>query len=87
MDGHIGQHLLVVAWGPLSTFLRGMKFGCLIVGGVCGGNDAQLLDGVPENVIVSIVVRVPHMAFRLCALDALAILSVSLGFNMPPLLP
>jgi hypothetical protein len=39
-----------------------VKFGRLIVGGILGGDDAQLLGGVPKNVVWQGSVRcVSHM--------------------------
>jgi hypothetical protein len=64
-----------------------MKFGYLDDGGLRGGDVVQLLSGVLENVIMSALAQVPHVAFRSCARAPLAILLVSLGFDVMTLLP
>jgi hypothetical protein len=43
LGGNVGQHLLVIARGRV-------KLGCLIAGGVLGGDTAQLLGGVPQGI-------------------------------------
>jgi hypothetical protein len=38
-------------------------FGCLIAGGIRGGDAVHLLGGVPENVVVLALAPVPRAAF------------------------
>jgi hypothetical protein len=86
-DGHIKRHLLVAAWGCLPVSLGGIKFGGLHASGIRGGNAAQLLDGVPKNVVVSTVARVPCVAFGSRTSAPLVIPSMRLEFNALALLP
>jgi hypothetical protein len=58
-----------------------MKFDRLAASGVLGGDVAQLLGGVLENIVVFTLAWVPSMMFGLCARIPLGSLSVSLGFN------
>jgi hypothetical protein len=51
LDDVARRCLLVAAWGRLPASWVRAKFGRLIAGGVLGGDAAQLLGGVPENVI------------------------------------
>jgi hypothetical protein len=60
-----------------------MKFDRIAAGGVLGGDVAQLLGGVPENIIVFTLAWVPSTTFGLCARIPLGSLSVSLGFDAP----
>jgi hypothetical protein len=68
MDGNMERCLLVAAWGRLPTAWGMAKFVHLIDGGVLGGDVAQLLGGVPENVAccldVRLLVCLVHAAFE-----------------------
>jgi hypothetical protein len=64
-----------------------MKFNHLVAGGIWGGDAVQNLSGVPKSVVVSAMAWVLHTAFGSRTRAPLAILSVSLGFNVPALLP
>jgi hypothetical protein len=64
-----------------------MKFSHLVVGGILGGYAAQLLGGVPKNVVVFTLVWVLHVVFRSHTRIPLVSLSVSLGFDAPDPLP
>jgi hypothetical protein len=43
------------------------KLGCLAAGGILGGDADQFLGGVPKNVIVFALARVPCAVFKLHA--------------------
>jgi hypothetical protein len=64
-----------------------MKFGCLVAGGVRGGDAMQLLDGVPKNITESALASVSRVVFGSRACAPMAILSVSLVFNAAALMP
>jgi hypothetical protein len=64
-----------------------MKFGCLTAGGVLGGDAVQLLSGVPKNITVFALARVPRAVFRSPACIPLASLSTSLGLGALAQLP
>jgi hypothetical protein len=51
LDGDVGRCLLTTAQGRLPAAWGSMKFDHLIASGVLGGDAAQLLSGVPENVV------------------------------------
>jgi hypothetical protein len=63
VDGDVGQHILAIAWGRLPASLGMTKFSRLVAGGVLGGDTAQLLNGVPENVDVFALTWVSRAAF------------------------
>jgi hypothetical protein len=50
--GDVEQCLLATAWGHLPASLGRKMFGHLIAGGILGGDTAQLLGGVPKNIVV-----------------------------------
>jgi hypothetical protein len=52
VDGDVGWLLLAAARGCLPASWDEMKLGHLIVGGVRGGDAAQLLSGVPKKVVM-----------------------------------
>jgi hypothetical protein len=63
MDHNVGWRLPVTAWCHLLAPWGKTKFGRLAVGDVLGGDTAQLLGGVPENVTVFPLARFPYSAF------------------------
>jgi hypothetical protein len=50
MDGDVEWHLLAAARGHRPAAWGRAMFGCLIVGGVLGGDAVQVIGGVPKNV-------------------------------------
>jgi hypothetical protein len=51
LDSDVEWRLLTAAWGCLPASCRMTKFGRITTGGILGGDTAQLLGGVHENVI------------------------------------
>jgi hypothetical protein len=49
----IRRCLIVMAWGRLPAHLCEAVYGCLIVGGVLGGDATRLLEHAPEEVALS----------------------------------
>jgi hypothetical protein len=84
VDGNIRRCLLATTWGHLPASLGRMKFGHLIADGILGGDILRLLSGVPQNVTLFTLARVPCEVF---GSRHLASLSASLGFHALALLP
>jgi hypothetical protein len=82
VDGNIGWHLLVAAWGHLPTSLCGTKCDCRAACGVQVGSS-----GVLKNVVVFILASVACVAQRSHTRACLVSLSMSPGFDVLILLP
>jgi hypothetical protein len=51
-NGGGGCCSVAAAWGCFPTARDREKFCCLLAGGILGSDAMQLLDGVPENVVL-----------------------------------
>jgi hypothetical protein len=87
VGGDIERCPLVATLGHLHASLSRVKHDRLIIGGVLGGDAARLLERVPEEVVVSVLARVPHAALWQHTHATLVSLTVSHGLNtlaLPP---
>jgi hypothetical protein len=77
LDGDVRRYL-PTSWGKT-------KFGSLTTASVLGGDAAQLLGGVPENVTMFALAGVPCATFRSRShiLQASLLLSLGLGASAP----
>jgi hypothetical protein len=81
VGGDVGLRLPVAARGHLPTSLGRAKHDHLIAGGALGGNDAQLLEHVFEEVAMSTQSWALCTALRQRSWAALASLAVKLGLT------
>jgi hypothetical protein len=87
LDSDVEWRLPTAAWGCLPASCRMTKFGRITTGGILGGDTAQLLGGVHENVINFSLARVQRAAFRSHARIPVVNLSTSLGLGVSTLSP
>jgi hypothetical protein len=75
----VRRRLLVATWGCLPAHLCGAVYGRLVVGGVLGGDTAQLLERAPKEVALSTLPWGLLVATRQRTWSAQEVLATSLG--------